>query len=303
MSYTSKLLTNCMLVLLIVLSSITFSSCSKESDDETVPEVEPGLSLGIVSIPNLRDMGGYKTTNGATISRGLVYRSNQLSSISENDMLLLAKLNLKTDFDLRTSTERDAKPDELPSGVNNVWLDVLADDPNSGPANLIELLQDPLQANIDLGNGQVEEKFKVAYRQFISLNSAQIAFKELFLSLGDETQLPALFHCTTGKDRTGWSAAALLTIIGVPYEEVLEDYLLSNDYILPMYADLIEGFVEAGGERNIVESILGVKEEYLVAAFEEMNTEYGSIENYFSVGLGISIDQQNALRNLYLNNK
>jgi protein-tyrosine phosphatase len=103
-------------------------------------------------------------------------------------------------------------------GVNNVWLDVLADDPTSGPANLIELLQDPQQANIDLGNGQVEDKFMEAYRQFVSLPSAHTAFKELFLSLGDENELPALFHCTTGKDRTGWAAAALLTLIGVPEE-------------------------------------------------------------------------------------
>lgn len=301
MTYKSKLHTNYLLVLLIVLSSVTFGSCSKTSDNE--PEPEPGLSLGIASIPNLRDMGGYTTADGATISRGLVYRSNQLNGVSESDMILFANLNLINDFDLRTSSEREAKPDELPVGVNNVWLNVLADDPTSGPANLIGLLKDPQQANIELGNGQVEEKFKDAYRQFINLESAQIAFSELFLSLGDENQLPALFHCTTGKDRTGWAAAALLTIIGVPEEVVMEDYLRSNDYILPMYEDLIQQFVDAGGEHNIIISILGVKEEYLNAAFEEMNTEYGSIENYFSEGLGITVDQQTALRNLYLDSK
>jgi len=301
MNYTSKLNTNCMLVLLIVLSSIIFYSCSKESDNE--PELEPGQSLGIVSIPNLRDMGGYKTADGETIAKGLVYRSNQLYNISANDMLLLAKLNLKNDFDLRTSIERNDKPDELPVGVNNVWLDVLADDPSSGPANLISLLMDPQQANIELGDGQVEDLFKVAYRQFISLPSAEIAFRELFLSLGDENQLPALFHCTTGKDRTGWAAAALLTLVGVPNEVVVEDYLRSNDYILPMYNTLIEGFVDAGGYPNIPAAILGVKEEYLDAAFDEMQTKYGSIENYFSEGLDISVDQQTALRNLYLKNK
>jgi len=290
-----------MLVLLILISSTIFSSCSKDNDNE--PEQKPGLSLGIVSVPNLRDMGGYKTVDGATISRGLVYRSNQLNSISESDMILLAELNLKNDYDLRTASERNKKPDELPAGVKNVWLDVLADDPTSGPANLITLLSDPLQANNELGNGQVENKFKDAYRQFITLNSAETAFSELFVSLGNESKLPALFHCTTGKDRTGWAAAALLTIIGVPHEKVVEDYLLSNDYILPMYADLIDRFVKAGGERNIVESILGVKEEYLNAAFDAMNTKYGSIERYFSIGLGISLEQQTALRNLYLNDK
>ena len=307
MNYTRKSHINYMLVLLIVLSSIIFSSCSKTSNNEPEPEpepeLEPGQSLGIVSIPNLRDMGGYETANGATIARELVYRSNQLYDISESDMLLLANLNLKNDFDLRTAAERDAKPDELPAGVNNVWLDVLADDTTSGTANIIGLLQDPQQANIELGDGKVEEMFKLAYRQFIYLPSAQIAFGELFLSLGNENELPALFHCTTGKDRAGWAAAALLTIIGVPEEAVMEDYLRSNEYILPMYETYIQQFIDAGGYPSIAAAIFGVKEEYLNAAFDEINTEYGSMENYFSEGLGISVDQQTALRNLYLNNK
>ncbi|MDZ7740576.1 MAG: tyrosine-protein phosphatase [Bacteroidota bacterium] len=254
-------------------------------------------------MPNLRDMGGYKTEEGATVARGLVYRSNQLYNISASDMLLLAKLNLKNDFDLRTAAERNAKPDELPDGVNNVWLDVLADVPASGPANLTALLSDPQQANTELGDGKVEDLFKVAYRQCISLPSAQIAYRELFLSLGDENQLPALFHCATGKDRTGWAAAALLTLLGVPKETVTEDYMRSNEYILPMYDTLIREFVAAGGSPSIPTAILGVKEEYLDAAFDEMQTKFGSIENYFSEGLGISLVRQTALRNLYLKDK
>ena len=299
MNYSNKLYTNYMFGFLIVLSGIIFSSFSKMSDNE----LEPGQSLGIVSIPNLRDMGGYKTTNGATVAKGLVYRSNQLYNISASDMLLLAELNLKNDFDLRTATERNAKPDELPVGVNNVWLDVMAGNPASGPANLIELLSDPKKANDDLGDGKVEDMFKTAYRQFISLPSAQKAFRELFLSLGDKNQLPALFHCTTGKDRTGWAAAALLTLLGVPMETVKKDYLRSNEYILPMYENLIKQFVAAGGSPSIPAATLGVKEEYLNAAFDEMHTKYGSIKNYFSEGLGITVDQQTALRNLYLKNK
>ncbi len=299
MNHINKLYTNYMFVFLIVLSGIIFCSFSEISDNEP----EPGKSLGVVSIPNLRDMGGYKTTNGATVARGLVYRSNQLFNISTSDMLLLAKLNLKNDFDLRTAPERNAKPDELPAGVNNVWLDVMAGNPTSGPANLIGLLSDPEKANADLGDGKVENMFMTAYRQFITLPSAQKAFRELFLSLGDKNQLPALFHCTTGKDRTGWAAAALLTLLGVPMETVKKDYLRSNEYILPMYENLINQFVAAGGSPSIPEATLGVKEEYLNAAFDEMQTKYGSINNYFSEGLGITVDQQTALRNLYLKNK
>lgn len=288
---------NFLLFLLIALSAIAIYSCSYKSDNEP----EPGQSLGIASTPNLRDLGGYKTTDGATINRGLVYRSNQLYNISADDMLLIEKLNLKNDFDLRTASERNAKPDELPFGVNNVWLDVMADYPSAGPANLMELLSDPLKANAELGDGKIEEMFKEAYRQFVTLPSAQAAYRELFLALGDKNQLPAIFHCTTGKDRTGWAAASLLTLLGVSKEVVIEDYLRSNEYILPMYKNVIEQFIAAGGDPSIPTASLGVKEEYLNAAFDQMQTKYGTIENYFSEALGINDVQQTALRNLFLN--
>ncbi len=301
MNFTDRFYTFCMLVMLLVLSIVILGSCSTAMIGSDV-EPEPGQSLGIVSIPNLRDLGGYKTTDGNTVKRGLVYRSNQLHNISASDMLLFANLNLKNVYDLRTAPERTHLPDEIPVGVNNVWLDVLADDPTSGPANLIGLLSDPQAANAELGDGKVEELFKIAYRQFFSLPSAQIGFRELFMSLGEEDQLPALFHCTTGKDRTGWAAAALLTLLGVPLETVKEDYLRSNDYILPMYDTFIQSFIAAGGDPSIPEAILGVKEEYLDAAFDEMQATYGTIERYFSEGLGISVVQQTALRNVYLTN-
>lgn len=299
MNNTNKLHTKYLFVFLIVLSSLIISSCYEMSYNEPAP----GQSLGINSVPNLRDMGGYKTADGATVAGGLVYRSNQLHNIGESDMLLLAKLNLKNTFDLRTAAERSALPDELPDGVNNVWLDVMADLPTSGPANLTALLADPQLANASLGDGRAEEMFKTAYRQCISMPSALIAYRELFLSLGDKEQLPALFHCATGKDRTGWAAAALLTLLGVPQEAVIEDYMRSNDYILPMYDTLIQRFVAAGGSPSIPIAILGVKEEYLDTAFDEMQTQYGSIENYFAEGLGITVVQQAALRNLYLKNE
>jgi protein-tyrosine phosphatase len=263
-------------------------------------EVKPGHSLGIESVPNLRDLGGYKTAAGATVATGLVYRSNQLSGIPEGDLEKMAGLGLKTDFDLRTKAERDARADELPPGVKYVVVDVLADSPQAGPAMLEKLMTDPKKANDELGGGKVEEGFRQSYREFVTLPSAQREFGKMFLSLGDREQLPALFHCTTGKDRTGWAAAALLTLLDVPKETVMEDYLRSNDYILPMYQKHIDAFVAAGGDPEIPRAILGVKEEYLDAAFDEMQSKYGTIENYFSEGLGIDAARQKALRDLYL---
>ena len=80
----------------------------------------------------------------------------------------------------------------------------------------------------------------------------------------------------------------------------MEDYLRSNDYIIPMYQEVIEGAVASGIEKEIPLSILGVKKEYLESAFDEMEKKFGTIEKYFAEGLGIDAEHQQALRDLYL---
>ena len=298
-----------MKVVLILVLLVGITSCKNKQDSSatteasTVAEVllsEPGLSLGIATVPNLRDLGGYKTNNGATVARGLVYRSNQLANISPEDMEKIAKLGLKNDYDLRTEAERTPLPDELPPGVNNIWLDVLKDATGSAPTNLLALLQNPDEGNKELGDGKIEAVFIRSYRDFVSLSSAKTAYHEFFTSLADQNKLPALFHCTTGKDRTGWGAAALLTLLDLPKETVMKDYLRSNDYILPLYKEVIDGYVAGGGEPSIPQAIFGVKEEYLEASFDEMQTKYGTIENYFSEALGIDATMQKKLRDMYL---
>jgi protein tyrosine/serine phosphatase len=139
-----------------------------------------------------------------------------------------------------------------------------------------------------------------SYRDFVSLPSAQAAYRQLFVALAERNNLPALFHCTTGKDRTGWAAAALLSLLGVPKDAIMQDYLRSNDYILAAYRKTIDAFVAGGGEPAIPAAILGVKAEYLNAAFTEMENKYGTIEDYFTKGLGIDVNGQRALRDLLL---
>ena len=294
---------NYMVVFLVGVSMatvFTIASNVTSTTAQAATEETPGQSLGIASVPNLRDLGGYKTSDGATVASGLVYRANQFSGISPDDMEKIAALKLKNAYDLRTAEEREKRPDELPPGVNHVVVDVLADSPQAGPAQLEKLMEDPKTANAELGGGKVEALFQESYREFVSLPSAQREFGKMFLDLGDKEQLPAVFHCTTGKDRTGWVAAALLTLLGVPKDVVVEDYLKSNDYIIPAYRKVIDEFVAAGGEEEIPLAILGVKKEYLDAAFDEMETKYGTMENYFSEGLGIDAAKQEALRDLYL---
>jgi protein-tyrosine phosphatase len=262
-----------------------------------------GIALGITRIPNLRDVGGYKTRYGATIAFGLAYRSNTFNPLSAEDIKKLELLNLKNDYDLRTTSEAKLKPDQIPSGVQYHMLNVLADAKSAAPAKIEALMHEPKKANVVLGGGKIEALFIEAYREFISLPSAKQSYRTLFLSLADHENLPAVFHCTTGKDRTGWAAAALLTLIGVPKETVMADFMRTNEYTIPQFQRAIEAFVAAGGDRSIPLAVLGVKVEYLEASFDEMQKQYGSIEKYFSEGLGIDPAGQKAIRNLFLTEK
>jgi protein-tyrosine phosphatase len=261
---------------------------------------DPGVSLGIESVANLRDLGGYTAEHGSVVAYKLIYRSNQLNPISPADLDKIAALGLKTAFDLRTEAERDPAPDVIPPDVKYVWLDVLKDAPGAGAAQLGTLLKDPQKADATLGNGKAEALFIQSYREFVSLPSAKSAFRRLFAALPHPGNGPALFHCTTGKDRTGWAAASLLTLLGVSKEQVYADYLRSNEYILPAYKSLIDAFVEKGGDPAITSAVLGVRKAYLDASFEEVDRRYGSMESYFETGLNIDGATQQLLRKRFL---
>ncbi len=262
--------------------------------------VTHAATLDIPSLPNLRDLGGRRTTKGRIVRSGLVYRSDEPSHMTAEDLERLAALGLRTVFDLRGEEEAAERPDQVPEGVEYVWLDVLADMKRAGPVLLGQILEDVALANEVLGDGKVDRHFDRAYRGFVTFPSARQAYRELFLGLSDPARLPALFHCLTGKDRTGWAAAALLDLLEVPRDAIIADYLRSNAFTLSRHSRTIEAFVEAGGDRSIPEAVFGVKAQYLEIAFDEVAKRHGTIEVYFEEGLGIDRHRQEQLREILL---
>ncbi|GLR65447.1 phosphatase [Acidocella aquatica] len=254
----------------------------------------PGSSLGLASVPNLRDLGGYAAPQG-NVRRGLVYRSEKLDPVAAQDIPKLAALDLAQVFDLRTQPERAQRPDELPPGTAEIWLNVLADAKGGIPANITTLLATPKQANAALGNGKMAAFGVQTYRQFVMLPSARQSYRALFLALSDGAG-PQLFHCTAGKDRTGWAAAALLTLLGVPVDTVYQDYLRTNEYILPEYQAYITRFTDQGGDPAIARDLFGARAEYLHAAFNTATTAFGGMTGYFENGLGLDHATQQRLR-------
>lgn len=256
---------------------------------------DPGQRIDVAVVQNVRDLGGWPTTSGHRVRSGLVYRSAQLDKLDPVSPTVHA-LGLRTIYDLRTHGEREAVPDIVPAGVDHVALDVLADSADVAPAALLTIVTDPKAAEKELGGGRAEEIFAGAYRDIVSLPSALASYRRLFGDLAEAERLPALFHCTTGKDRTGWAAAALLLVVGVGEDDVRREYLLTNDELLPALTPILDGFAAKGGDPDLLLPVLGVRSSYLDAALEEVRTRFGSIDGYFADGLGLGMDVTERLR-------
>ena len=290
------------LLLVGVISNCTLTQAQNALDGLRTGE-SLGNSLGIHGLPNLRDIGGYETNDGSTVLKLRTYRSSAFNPISAADLEKLRTIGLKNDYDLRSPFEIEERPDIIPPNTRYTDLDVLASLQNVVlPHTLIGgLLRNPAVESAKLGGAHgAEMVFINLYRDFVSQPSARESYRTLFLSVSDPSTSPNVFHCTNGKDRTGWAAAALLTLLGVPKDKVYEDYLLSNVYLLPQHQKEMDVFEAQGGDRGILEAFFGVKSAYLDAAFDEMNKRYGSIEQYFSKGLNISEAEQMKIKAYYL---
>lgn len=199
-------------------------------------------------------------------------------------------------YDLRTEAERAAEPDHLPPGTRQVAVDVLGVHVPTHPSRLMRLFDDPAAAAADLGDGGSEALWRAQYADFVRLPHARAAFGRLFRDVAETANRPALLHCSTGKDRTGWAAAALLLLLGVPEATVVADYLASRDHLAPLVGPLLERFAARGGDPALLEPMLGVRPAYLETALAEVDRRFGSIAAYFADGLGVGAAVQTALR-------
>jgi protein-tyrosine phosphatase len=259
-----------------------------------------GVTSRIAAMPNFRDAGGRRTADGGTMRPGLLYRSDHIAGLSTADAAALAQLGIKVVYDLRTGAEREMVPGDGIPGASHVVLDLMADDRQAAPAQLLRLLEHPRAAGAVLGEGRAAALFVDGYRSVVRLPSARAGLGRLYRGLLNDGGLPALCHCTTGKDRTGWACAALQMLLGVPHAEVVEDFLESNRHVLPKYRARVEAFAERGGDPALLEPVLGVMPEYLEAACDEMRRAYGSIEGYFGEGLGLDSVAQQRLRDCFV---
>ena len=244
-------------------------------------------------------MGGCPTRSGGRIRTGVLYRSSGLAALSEADVDAVARLAIRTVYDLRMAREQESAPDRLPAGTRHVPADVLAGWTEGGPSQLFAWFEDPAAARVGLSDGGAEALWVEQYRAFVRLPSARAGYGMLFRDLAVESHRPALVHCATGKDRTGWAAAALQLLLDVPEDAVMAQFLESRRHLGPLVESLLATVTERGGDAELFRPILDVRPSYLGAALDEVRRGYGTIERYFSDGLGVDEATQETLRTAF----
>lgn len=259
------------------------------------PLVVADRSLHLAASPNFRDAGGYRTTDGQWVRMGLLYRSDAIDKLTDADLATLQALGIKLVCDLRTDYERGRAPDKAIPGAEDVVLDVAGNSDLTKQITEAILNRDAAAINTLLGDGKGAKLLTEGGRSYVSSDTAKAAYTAMFERIGDPAQLPAVYHCSGGKDRTGWASAAVLTALGVPRATVTADYLKSNDYLGPGNEKTLALVSAIGIDRSVLEPTITVSQPYLDASFAEVKAKYGTFAKYLTKGLGVTPKELAAL--------
>ena len=250
-------------------------------------------TLGLEAAPNFRDIGGYATTNGHHVRWGEVFRSNELSTLTAADEDKVAALDLAAVIDLRTVHERQRAPSR--------WLHAPADIYESSKPTLAPVMHTILSdagtvAGARAGMIEFYQHMPDDYHEEYAAMLHRIA----------SGRLPVLVHCTAGKDRTGVAMAVLLRTLGVPRRTVVEDYVLTEK-LVPAPAAADQKPVPPGAASTAPSPLAQLPPEsrqalwrsdpdYISAALDSIDREYGSVDAYVRRELGVSESEVRTLR-------
>ncbi|MFJ3901929.1 tyrosine-protein phosphatase [Streptomyces sp. NPDC090025] len=247
---------------------------------------------------NVRDLGGYLTYDGKRVRQGLVFRGDHLGKLTDADVATLGGLRLTRVIDFRIPLEVQSDgADRLPAGAAGVARPVTD---NGLYGQLLAAIgsRDPVKQEEMLGGGRAAAFMTGVYRTFVTSAANRERIGATLRDLAAPGAGPLLYHCTSGKDRTGWVSWLALNLVGVPERTATEDYLASNTFRAAYDARVREGLKQGGLMQHpeLIIPLQEVRREYLDAALAELNTGYGSLYRYATDGLGLDLRTLAALR-------
>ena len=247
--------------------------------------------ISIESVSNFRDV-----SIGSKMKKNLLFRCAKLSTLNERDIRVLENLNPHAIIDFRDPKEIEKAPDNLSSILLEKYINL--------PISASTLSRMVAQKEIDGDSVKSYEKvMEDSYRMYI--NNHKEVWTKFFEILLQSKNLPIIFHCSAGKDRTGIASFMIQSIFKNPMDLIFENYLISND-LLTIKAATAEQSTNTSNQASLVTknmlSTLGkVQQSYLNAAIDEVDKRYSSLENYFISQLGLKVSDIQKLEQIFGN--
>ena len=279
--------------LLMLLSALMLSGCSSTKNTVTVKD----QTLNMSTILNARELGGYKTRDGNSIRKGVLFRTASLTDASREDLdSLIGDYNLAAIIDLRAGYEVVSSPNPVLDGVSQYNFKIMDEQLMAErSAGIHDFLKDPNTDPIKrmiavLEAGIVSDQM---YVEFLQGEVGKAGFRDFFRVLLENPEDSAvLWHCTNGKDRTGVAAMLLLGVLNVDEETIMEDFLLTNAFFEPEISATRKQLEQYIQDKAMLEELLvlskGVYAPYLQNASDYIKENYGDIPGYVKTELGLA---------------
>ncbi|MEM6828498.1 MAG: tyrosine-protein phosphatase [Pseudomonadota bacterium] len=247
-------------------------------------------------IHNLRDYGGWTVPRGGRVKTGLLFRSGQHRDATDEDLQSFQSLGVRTIIDLRGLTEREKFPCRRHEQFDARIVAYDGETSNSPP---------------HMGDGEpVTMTTQRAFDRMIAVytrmpvNPAMIDMFGRYFEALETQEGGSLVHCFAGKDRTGIAASLLLHVLGVHKDDVVAEFLRTNDaptkhilenQSLPRMREVYDGI-----EDGAIENLMNVRPEYIATYFSEVERDHGSIDNYLAQSLGVDEARKARLRERFV---
>jgi len=253
------------------------------------------IEIRLEGAPNFRDLGGVRAADGRSLRRHRIYRSEILSQPTEGDLQILRRLQIAAVCDLRRGIERTRQVNRWPPECQPR---ILGPPPGEG----MEAVQpDGVQGRLaaaDFDPAEAKAVLVAGYRPMPRVLAPSL--DAVFRHLVDSDGAPLLIHCTSGKDRSGFVCAMLLSALAITREEIFRDYLLSRErYPLENIRRMLLGALGDAlppGRMEVLLQLATANFDYLAAAFDQVDSEYGGVDEYLHHAAGLDAARRCALQ-------
>jgi protein-tyrosine phosphatase len=264
------------IILFVIISQVSYSQ-------DTTIVYNPKRQIKLEGGSNFRDLGGYPTQNQKHVKWGQIYRSADISKLTEKDLHLIDKLQLVTVCDLRGPDELKTNPDRLPTGIQYINLPAGSESVKAS-TNYTGMNRDSMMLSFYTRTDHLKAKYQPVFEQLLAINDGKAL----------------MIHCTAGKDRTGMGAALILSALGVPREYIIADYVATNVYWKDAREKMMQAMAKTGMSESSLKSMLAANPKYIETFLQTIDSKYGSMENFLTKELELDAQKIGRLKGLYL---